>query len=68
MRFKWDEAKNCRNLTKQGIAFKIARCVFEDLHALSIQDRNVEGEERWQTLGAIGDVVAHTHEEWETKR
>jgi len=67
MRFEWDEAKNRRNLAKHGINFKIARSVFEDPHALSIQDRIVEDEERWQTLGAIGGLVvvlvAHTHEE-----
>jgi len=67
MRFEWDEAKNRRNLAKHGIAFEIARSVFKDPHALSVQDRVVEDEERWQTLGAIGGVVvvlvAHTHEE-----
>ena len=67
MRFEWDDAKNRRNLAKHGIAFDIARSVFEDPHALSIQDRIVEDQERWQTLGAIGGVVvvlvAHTHEE-----
>ena len=72
MRFEWDEAKNRRNLAKHGINFKIARSVFEDPHALSIQDRIVEDEERWQTLGAIGGLVvvlvAHTHEEEGVKR
>jgi uncharacterized DUF497 family protein len=67
MRFEWDEAKNRRNLAKHGIAFEIARSVFGDPHALSVQDRVVGGEERWQTLGAVGGVVAvlvaHTHEE-----
>lgn len=71
MRFEWDEAKNRRNLAKHGISFEIVKSMFEDPYALSIQDRVVEGEERWQTLGAIGDVVvvlvAHTHEEMENE-
>jgi uncharacterized DUF497 family protein len=69
MRFEWDETKDRRNLTKHGISFKIAMSTFEDPYALSIQDRVVEGEERWQTLGAIGGevvvLVAHTHIEEE---
>jgi len=65
MRFEWDEAKSRRNLAKHKISFDSARLVFEDPHALSIQDRTVEGEERWQTLGMIGAetviLVAHTY-------
>jgi len=64
MRFEWDAAKNRRNLRKHGIGFKTAQLVFDDPHALSIQDRVVEGEERWQTsglvLGTVIVVVAHT--------
>jgi|SRR5579859_4666524 len=67
MRFEWDEAKNRRNLSKHRIRFETAKLAFEDPHALSIQDRSVGGEERWQTLGMIGDVmvvlVAHTYRE-----
>jgi uncharacterized protein len=37
------------------------------LRALSIQDRNVEGEPRWQTMGLVGGVavllVAHTYQD-----
>ena len=70
MRFEWDETKDRRNLTKHRISFKIAMSTFEDPYALSkAQDRVVEGEERWQTLGAIGGevvvLVAHTHVEEE---
>ncbi len=67
MRFEWDEAKNRRNLAKHRISFETAKLVFEDPRALSIQDRTVDDEERWQTLGLIGGVVvvlvAHTHRE-----
>ena len=68
MRFVWDAEKNRRNRVKHRVSFETAALVFEDPHALSIQDRVVEGEERWQTLGRVGDItlllVAHTvHEE-----
>ena len=55
------------NLAKHGISFETASLVFEDPLALSVQDRVVEGEGRWQTLGMIGGVVvvlvAHTYRE-----
>ena len=39
--------------------------VFDDPFAMSVQDRIVRGEERWQTLGLVGGsvvlLVAHTH-------
>ena len=67
MRFEWDEAKNRRNLIKHKISFETAKLVFEDPHALSLQERFVEGEERWQTLGSVGGiiVVAVAHTYWE---
>jgi uncharacterized protein len=67
MRFEWDGAKNRRNLANHRISFETAKLVFEDPHALSVQDRAVEDEERWQTLGMVGGVVvvlvAHTYRE-----
>ena len=64
MRFLWDEEKNHRNRAKHKVGFETAALVFDDPHALSIQDRFVEGEERWQTLGLVEGVVmllvAHT--------
>jgi uncharacterized protein len=66
MRFEWDELKNRRNLRKHKISFGTARLVFGDPFALSIQDRVVESEERWKTLGMVGGVivvVAHTYQE-----
>jgi uncharacterized protein len=63
-RFEWDEEKNRANLGKHKISFETAKLVFDDPDALSIQDRFVGDEERWQTLGTIDDVlvivVAHT--------
>jgi hypothetical protein len=64
MRFEWDEGKNRGNRVKHKVSFETARLVFDDPCHLSVQDRRVAGEERWQTLGRVGDVVillvAHT--------
>jgi len=64
MRFDWDERKNRQNRTKHCISFETARLVFKDPHALSIQDRYDNGEERWQTIGHVAQavilLVAHT--------
>lgn len=68
MRFVWDEGKNRRNLSKHGVSFETATLVFDDPLHLSVQDRVVRGEERWQTIGYAGAVtlliVAHAmHDE-----
>ena len=67
MRFEWDETKNRRNVAKHKVSFETAQLVFEDPNAMSIQDRDMNGEERWQTLGIIGNgivlLVAHTYGE-----
>jgi hypothetical protein len=66
VRFSWDEGKNRINLRKHGISFEAAIRVFDDRFALVLQDREVDGEIRWQMLGkANGAVllVAHVYEE-----
>lgn len=67
MRLEWNDAKNRVNFKKHKISFETASLVFHDPHALSLQDRIVEGEQRWQTLGLIEDtivvLVAHTYRE-----
>jgi uncharacterized DUF497 family protein len=64
MRFEWDESKNRRNLAKHRLSFETAQLVFEDPNVLSLLDRVVEGEERWQSIGLIDGlsvvVVAHS--------
>jgi uncharacterized protein len=64
MRYEWDENKNERNLEKHGLSFETASLVFDDPNALSIPDRIENGEERWQTIGMIENIVivmvAHT--------
>jgi uncharacterized DUF497 family protein len=64
MRFVWDESKNRQNRAKHKLSFETACLVFDDPYAVSFQEREIEGEERWQTLGLIGGavvvLVAHT--------
>ncbi len=59
--FAWDEAKA---ESKHGIDFDDAIEVFYDPRAVVEQDRVVDGEARWQTIGMIGEaaivLVAHT--------
>lgn len=52
--FTWDDAKNEINVKKHGISFEKASDVFSDPHALS---RIENGEERWQTIGMVGEIL-----------
>ena len=62
--FEWNEQKAQVNLKKHGISFEIALRIFDDPLALSMQDRDVAGELRWQTIGMVDGclvlLVAHT--------
>jgi uncharacterized protein len=63
LRFEWDVDKNRRNLEKHKVSLETAKLVFDDPQVQSIQDRVVEGEERWQTVGMVSGtllLVAHT--------
>ena len=65
MRFEWDAAKNEINRRKHGIDFDTAKYAFYDPLARSVLDREIGGEQRWQTIGRIGDgllvvLVVHT--------
>jgi len=64
LQFTWDERKNRVNRKKHGISFETAALVFDDPYHVSIQDRVVGDELRWQTIGMINGVniliVAHT--------
>jgi len=65
--FTWDERKNRVNQRKHHVSFETAIWVFDDLFQVSWQDREVDGEARWQTIGMVQGVhilvVAHTVEE-----
>jgi hypothetical protein len=64
LEFAWDERKNRGNQQKHGVSFETAIMVFDDPYHLTRQDREVEGEARWQTIGMVKGVhmllVAHT--------
>ncbi|SEF61717.1 hypothetical protein SAMN05421819_0596 [Bryocella elongata] len=66
MIFDWDENKNAANLRKHGVAFEDAVLVFDDPFHISLPDRIVEGEQRWQMIGMAEGVLvlllAHTLE------
>jgi uncharacterized DUF497 family protein len=65
--YTWDERKNGANRKKHGISFETARLVFDDPFHISVQDREADGEARWQTIGMIANphvlAVAHTVDE-----
>jgi len=64
IRFEWDEAKNLSNQRKHGVSFEDASEVFRDPLFVSLKDRIVDGEQRWQTFGEVAGclltMVAHT--------
>lgn len=63
-RLDWDPVKDRINQASHGVSFEVASHVFEDPYQLAVQDRHENGEERWQTLGAVAGLiillVAHT--------
>ena len=62
--FEWDNKKAEINFRKHGIRFEEAARAFDDPLSVSKQDRIVNGEQRWQTVGMVGGflliLVAHT--------
>jgi uncharacterized DUF497 family protein len=67
LRFNWDERKNRANRRKHGVSFEVATLVFRDPFVVFEQDRDVDGESRWQAIGRIQGkallLVAHIYEE-----
>jgi hypothetical protein len=64
--FEWDEEKAESNLRKHGISFDDAIEVFYDPYAVFEQDRVVDGEVRWRTIGRGSRItvlfISHTVE------
>lgn len=62
--FEWDINKAQTNFAKHGVRFEDAVLVFDDPLAFSSQDRVVNGECRWKTIGMAAGcvllIVAHT--------
>ena len=67
IRFEWDEGKNLANQRKHGIRFELATRVFQDPLFVSIKDRIMDGELRWQTFGEVEDslILMVVHTIWE---
>lgn len=67
MEFTWDLRKNRVNARKHGISFETVMSVFDDPLHVTVQDREIDGEIRWQTIGMANDlqvlIVAHTVED-----
>ena len=61
VRFEWDEAKSHQNRRKHGVDFQVAALVFDDPNHRSKQDRFVNGEERWQTIGLVNELLLVCH-------
>ena len=57
MRFTWDPLKDRSNRRKHGISFDTAARIFLDPFPLTRQDRVVECEVRWQTIGMVDGVL-----------
>ncbi len=53
MPFEWDETKNRQNQHKHGIAFGLAQEVFLDPLRITMETQDVDGEERFVTVGSI---------------
>ncbi len=56
MNWIWEERKNAINRRRHRLSFETASLVFDDPFAASRSD-HYPYEERWQTIGAIGNVV-----------
>jgi uncharacterized DUF497 family protein len=63
LEFIWDARKDRLNRQKHRISFDTALHVFDDPYHVTMQDREVDGEPRWQTIGMVGAhnvlLVAH---------
>jgi uncharacterized DUF497 family protein len=51
MRYLWDPAKDAQNQRKHGIAFADAVVIVDDPYALSREDTNAQGEQRFIVTG-----------------
>ena len=66
MRFTWREPKRRINLSKHGVDFTDAERVFAGPTFTFEDDREDYGEQRWVTLGLLGEqvmVIVHTETE-----
>jgi len=56
--FEWDTEKAATNLTKHGVHFSLATCVFDDPYNVDREDnRENYGEERRFIVALVGDAI-----------
>jgi len=56
--FEWDEVKANANIRKHGVAFELARTIFNDQRLLTVADlEHSETEERWFSIGRASSGV-----------
>jgi len=68
---EWDSKKAQTNFKKHGVSFETAQYVFSDPQRLWRLDQskgNTSGEERWQTLGQVGETLLVVYTERETAK
>ena len=58
MEIEFDPAKRKRNLAKHGLDFVDASRLFAGVHFDMLDDRFDYGEERWVSVGLVGEAVA----------
>ena len=63
MEWTWDSDKDRANKIKHGLGFGTARLVFDDPLAATRRD-SYPDEERWQTIGMVGNVVLSVAHAW----
>ena len=51
MHYEWDPVKAAANIQKHGVRFADAVLVFEDEHAVTIEDIQASDEQRFCTIG-----------------
>jgi uncharacterized protein len=56
VRYRWDEAKNRRNIELHGVAFEDAQRIFEGPTVESVDDRFDYGEVRVYAIGLVSGL------------
>ncbi len=70
MQYTWNELKQQANLNKHGLDFAEAEKVFAGQTFTFEDNRKDYGEQRWVTIGLLGDkvvVIVHTESEKEIR-
>ena len=58
--FEWDSDKRASNIIKHGFDFVDALVFFADIAMDKAEEREVEGEKRYLSIGCVSDIVVAT--------